>query len=533
MKKEQEIPTEEILKEPIEEHIENLTEESVKETIEEDIETLTEEVTKESIEEYIETSKEELVEKPIEDTIDEPVKKQIKNYRKIAIGVGISICTLLIIYFGISIYFTSHFNFGTKINNINISGKNVEDAKEAMTSALSDYTFNLKDREGKVEQIKATDISLKYNSDEKFIEKFKDKQNPINWILECFNKENTEMIVEFSYNENLLKKQIDKLSYFNSSNIIEPKNPSFEYIDNSYTIVDGDPGNKVDKDILYSSVANLLHNGEFEINLESSGCYIEPEYNSKSKKTIEVRDTLNKYVSSKVVYTFGDKKETLDGSIINKWLKVNEKFEVIVDEEKVKDYVDGLSKNYNTVGKIRDFVTSSEKNIKIDGGDYGWSINITKETQNLISAIKEGKTITKEPEYNNTAFSHGKNDIGNTYVEIDLTNQHMWFYKNGSLIVQGDIVTGNVRDNNATPPGVYILKYKARNVVLRGPGYAAPVTFWMPFNGGIGIHDASWRSVFGGNIYNTNGSHGCINSPYNVANAIFDNIKPGTPVVCY
>ena len=55
----------------------------------------------------------------------------------------------------------------------------------------------------------------------------------------------------------------------------------------------------------------------------------------------------------------------------------------------------------------------------------------------------------------------------------------------------------------------------------------------MPFNGGIGIHDATWRSSFGGNIYVAGGSHGCVNAPYSLANTIFNNIDSGTPVVCY
>jgi hypothetical protein len=525
MKNETENQLEKPTEEPIEESIEKPIEEVLEKTIEESIETLPEEVAKESTE--------ELAEELINDTIDEPVEKQIKNYRKIAISLGISICTLLIIYFGMVIYFMNHFNFNTKINNISVSAKSVADAKEAMAYNLQDYTLNLKERGGKVEQIKATDIGLKYSLDEEYVKEFKDKQNPFNWILECFNKEKSKMTVGFSYNEELLKKQINNLSFLDENNVIEPKNPSFKYSDNIYTIVDEDPGNKVDKDILYSHIVESILKGRTEIDLESEGCYIKPQYDSKSKKTIEVRDTLNKYVSSKVTYTFENSKETLDGSVINKWLKINERFEVMVDEEKVKNYIDTLSKNYSTVGKTRDFVTSSGKTIKINGGDYGWNIDETKETQNLISAIKEGKNITKEPEYNQTAFSSDKNDIGNTYVEIDITNQHIWFYKKGSLIVQGDIVTGNVKNNNATPKGIYRLKYKASNVVLRGRDYAAPVTFWMPFNGGIGIHDASWRSVFGGNIYKTNGSHGCVNSPYNVAKAIFYNVDVNTPVVCY
>ena len=101
------------------------------------------------------------------------------------------------------------------------------------------------------------------------------------------------------------------------------------------------------------------------------------------------------------------------------------------------------------------------------------------------------------------------------------------------LITQGDIVTGNLMKEYDTPEGTYTLDYKKANAVLRGPGYASPVKYWMPFNGGIGLHDASWRSTFGGDIYRTNGSHGCVNLPTKVAGEIFNNIEPGVPVVCY
>jgi len=55
----------------------------------------------------------------------------------------------------------------------------------------------------------------------------------------------------------------------------------------------------------------------------------------------------------------------------------------------------------------------------------------------------------------------------------------------------------------------------------------------MPFNGGVGLHDASWRSTFGGKIYVTGGSHGCINLPRSAAETIYNNISAGTPVLVY
>ena len=426
----------------------------------------------------------------------------------------------------------NHFYFGSAINCINVSGKNVEVVNEQLASELQSYVLNLKGRGGKNEQIRAQEIGLKYNSDGQF-KGFKDRQNPYKWVSAFFNTEDSKMIEAVKYDKELLKERVDKLLYFDSSNIIEPKNPSFKYTDNGYVIVGGVDGNKVSKDILYYNVSNAIIKNETTIDMESINCYVKPQYTSNSQKTIHTKNMLNKYVLSKITYNFGKQKDLLDGATINKWLTVDDNLEVKFDESEVKNYIDLLSNKYNTIGKSRKFVSSSGKTINMVGGDYGWSINRAKETQTLITAIKEGQTIAKEPTYIQTALSHGNNDIGNTYVEIDLTKQHLWFYKNGSLIAHGDVVTGNVSANHTTPGGIYKLKYKARNAVLRGPGYAAPVTYWMPFNGGIGIHDASWRNVFGGKIYKINGSHGCINSPYYLAKAIFDNIQIGIPVICY
>jgi lipoprotein-anchoring transpeptidase ErfK/SrfK len=464
--------------------------------------------------------------------MEKPIKRLIKKHKKIIIGSMIFLCTLLVVYFGMAIYFTNHFYFGSAINCISVSGKTVEEVNVQMAAELQTYTLNLKERGGKSEQIRAEEIGLKYSSEGQFKD-FKDKQSPYKWVAAVFSTKDTQMTEETLFDKELLKQRVDKLLCFDSTNIVEPKNPSFKYTDNGYVIEAEVVGNKVNKDILYERVLDAVLKEQTEIDLEAVDCYVKPQYTSSSQKIIDIKNMLNKYVASKITYTFGERKEILDGSTINKWLKVDDNLEVIFDESQVKGYIDVLANNYNTTGKRRNFNTSSGRTVNVGGGDYGWSINRTKETEALISAIKEGQTIAKEPAYNQVALSHNNNDIGNTYVEIDLSNQRIWFYKNGALIVQGNVVTGNVSKGNSTPAGIYRLKYKQRNAILRGADYASPVTFWMPFNGGIGIHDASWRSVFGGKIYKTNGSHGCVNSPYNVAKAIFDNIEAGTPVVCY
>ncbi|MBU3109957.1 L,D-transpeptidase/peptidoglycan binding protein [Clostridium lacusfryxellense] len=448
-------------------------------------------------------------------------------------GIIICVCTLLAIYFGMAIYFMNHFYFGSSINSISVSGEMVGKVNKQMASEIKTYKLSIKERGGAIEQISGDSVGLKYNADGDFKE-FKDKQNPYKWMSAVFNTNDSKMIEGVKYDKELLKKQVDELACFDSSKVTEPKNPSFKYTDNAYVIVAEIAGNKVNKDSLYNSVADALLKGETAIDLNSGNYYVNPQYTSSSKKIVDTKDILNKYVSSKITYTFGKANELLDGAIINKWLSVDKNSEVAFNEKEVKNYVDVLASKYNTIGKNRTFKTTSGRKINIATGDYGWYINKDKETQNLISIIKDGKNIEKEPSYTQTALFHGNDDVGNTYVEINLAAQHLWFYKNGVVITQGNIVSGKASSaETKTPGGIYKLKYKEKDATLKGQDYASPVKFWMPFNGGIGIHDANWRSTFGGQIYLAGGSHGCVNSPYQLAKAVFENISPGTPIVCY
>lgn len=149
--------------------------------------------------------------------------------------------------------------------------------------------------------------------------------------------------------------------------------------------------------------------------------------------------------------------------------------------------------------------------------------------------IKEGKTGTVEPVYLYEGKIRDTNDIGGTYVEISIQDQEMWCYKDGAVVVDTPVVTGNVSKGYDTPSGsVWAIDAKKHDAVLKGEGYTQPVTYWMPFNGNVGIHDAdTWRSEYGGEIYKTSGSHGCVNTPTANAEKIFNTVEIGTPVIVY
>jgi len=458
-------------------------------------------------------------------------RKRSNNHSKVILGGVISLCSLMAIYLGVSLYCINHFNFGSTINGIDVSGRTVEEAENKLSSEINKYTLTLDERENKTEEIKAADIGLKYDSSK--IKELKDKQNPFTWISTLLKKNDSDISQIVSYDDELLNKAIDKLNCLNGSKIEKPQSASFTYVDGNYQIVNEVLGNKINKESLHDALGKAILNVQPKINLDSNDCYEKPKYTSDSPEVIEAKKTLDKYVSTTITYKSDNKKEVLDGSTINKWLNVNDKMEITFDEAKVRNYVYKISSMYNTFENTRDFVTTSKKTIQVSGGNYGWIVDNGKEAKELIEAVKNGQDITKEPVFSQTAKAKGSNDIGNTYVEINLTKQHLWFYKNGALVVEGDVVTGNASTNTLTPAGTYVLNYKERKATLVGEDYSSPVEYWMPFNGNIGIHDASWRSEFGKQIYMTNGSHGCINSPFELAKTIYENIDAGTPIVCY
>ena len=223
----------------------------------------------------------------------------------------------------------------------------------------------------------------------------------------------------------------------------------------------------------------------------------------------------------------------VDGNKISQWVTIDEHYNVSLNPEGVKEFVDHIGKNYNTFGKTRTLKTSYGKTIQINGGDYGWWLNRGAEAEELTELILEGKEVVKEPNYYQKANFYGEDDIGNTYIEVNLTAQHLFFYKDGNLVMESDFVSGNLTKNYGTPTGTYVVQYKERNATLTGETYQTPVDYWIPFNHNIGFHDATWRNKFGEDIYVRNGSHGCINMPHSAAKIMYEHIERGVAVYVY
>lgn len=463
----------------------------------------------------------------------------IFKQKKWLLAIAIPVATLVILYLIMTFYFKDHFFFGSVINGVNYGGKTVSQVEDLISSESSNYSIELIGRNDLKDVITASDINYQYLSDGS-VKSLKNKQNPFFWIGALFQKKNSnEMTINTSFDEKALKDCLSKTVFFDKRNIEKPKSAYIKYdkSQKEYVLVPEKKGSKLLKNKTLEAIKTAISTGETTINLDESGCYKQPKYTTETPKMAAFFKKVQLYSNACITYDFSDRQEVVDTSTIRKWLKVNnKKLKVTLDENAIKEYVDYLGRNYSTFGSSREFKTSSGKTITVSGGDYGWLINRPAEVKALTKNIKKGKTITKEPVYTQKAVSRNKNDIGDTYVEIDLTKQHLWFYKEGKQIVESDFVSGNASRGWATPAGIYQITYKERNALLganSGADYRSPVSYWMPFNGNIGMHDAPWRRSFGGNIYKTNGSHGCINMPINNAKTVFENISAGVPVVLY
>ena len=396
-----------------------------------------------------------------------------KSMKKLWIITGSVVAAVAAVYIGVSIFFMSHFFMNTEINGHDFSGKTPADVEAYMKEQVDGYQLEVKEKDNKSDTIAGSEISLTY-------------------------KENDDI---------------------------------------KQALI----GTAVNMDVLKEKVHRYISEFQAELDMEKEKCYAEPRFTSESEEVKKACDTMNNYCKASITYTMTER-EVVDKTLISTWVTADENMNVTFNEEAVKSWLTEFGDKYDTVGTTRTIVTPTGKSAEVSGGTYGWSIDEDTEFQALINSIKNGETVEKEPAYYQTAAAHAPADWGNTYAEVDLSAQHMWYIVDGAVALETDVVTGYPSPEKETPAGVYNILEIQRNKTLVGeidpstgePEYETPVSFWMRVTwSGIGFHDATWQPGFGGSLYTSIGSHGCINMPYGQAEALFNMIGMGTPVIIH
>lgn len=487
-----------------------------------------------------------MTEEELENTLL-PQKKKHKGLKVTGMILGMLVVTAGCAYAAVSYYYADRFFEGTSINGIDCSGMTAYEVEQAIARSVENYTIEVSARNLETQTIDGSSINYSYVSDGEVLNLLK-QQKPYEWIRGYMETTSYTTATNTSFDKTMLETELKALSCAQEENQVEPENAYVAFNDaaTQFEIVPETEGSKLQLKEAYKAldeaISGSLSSVDFNV---CEDVYASADVTSGDPELQATADAYNNFAKASITYTFGDQSTTLDGTTIREWLQFDEKGQLVKDDasfkQHVAEYVAQLAATYDTVGTQRPFNTTSGRTVYVYGSAYGWKIDQATEVEQLMQDISSGTQTTREPAYSMTANAHGYNDFGNTYIEVDLSNQHMYYYQNGVIIFDSDFVSGDMRyEDRKTPSGVYTLYYKKSPDVLRGKlledgtyEYETPVTYWMPFNGGVGFHDATWQPYFGGSRCWEGGSHGCINLPYDSAATLYSIIQYGVPIICF
>ena len=446
--------------------------------------------------------------------------------------IVVLICAVIVclIILMCKVFLKDTFQYSTSINGVDCSFLNVNSAK-----AKLERTMN------------GTKIVLIFAEDKEYIclgAHFEIKVSNVEALLNIVKAQKEEKRDFYNIDdlykvaENKIKEYLSSLSIFNGNNTRKPENAYLEWNqeDESFYIKPEVYGNELDFEEACEYMLNSLKKGNTVIDFREI-TNIEPEILSTSETLKAQMNEINSIIGTTINYKLHDGNAyTLDASIMKDWVTKDNDGNYSIDlDNNIKEFVNILSDKASYLIPSTKFNATGIGQIYIAFGRKTYaSIDKEKEIDRIKEQLGKKESADFEVIYNSLPDYININ----SYIELDLTRQRVWMYINGKCILNTPCVTGNVASGYSTPVGIYYLTYKTMNTTLEGYNsdgskYSSPVTFWMPFNGGIGFHDASWRYSFGGNIYMTNGSHGCVNLPLAAARTMYNNINTSIPIILY
>ncbi len=448
-------------------------------------------------------------------------------------AVAVGICIYL--FFGKSSYYETHFFMGTYINGYDVSDMTAQEVKDQLQAEIDEYALTIYERDDVTESITAVQLGFTY-VDDGAVDEILEAQDGNDWYTQMNVTKEYEVSAEYTYDDAVITELVDALSCFDEANIVQPKDAYIELAENEFVIVSEENGNELDKEEVYGIIAAAVKNEEPSVDFEELGLYAGPEVTSEDEALNEELDAYNLMVSACITYDFVDRQWVVDNDELVSWVIQNEDGSYDLSYDEIYAWVAEMSYETDTFGLARTFMTTYGVEIQLEGGgDYGWCMQRTLTAEHLYEYLISGSVASIDPDYVYVGKDRSKNDIGDTYVEICISTQTMWFYYQGELLVETPVITGCVEKGYSTPSGsVWSIDMRRTNWTFTtfANSYC---DYWMPFNGDVGIHDASWQaaSSYVATTYLTAGSHGCVNTPYEAVKTIYEYVEVGTPVIVY
>ena len=468
------------------------------------------------------------------------------NHKKPVLICGIVVLVLLIVYLAGMLYYNDKFLNGTMVNGSDVGGMTLQKANDQLSKKVNGQSLKLIFNDGQNEVLQSAQLGVSYNKDNSLNQLMKN-QNKWAWFIGFFKNEKNTLTDLIQISDENLTNGIASMEHAKEENQIAPTDACIQYKDGNFSIIEETLGSKFNIEELVKNIKVALSEGKQQLDVTKANGYVKPQVYKDDQDLNNQLKAANEYCLSAITYTTPKGKEiALDGSTLITWLSKQDDGSYTKDEsvfkEKLTAFVKELASQYNSIGATRTFTGKDGQSHTVSGGTYGFRVSTDSEVNALLKMINENKSENNRiPEHTGQLPSGENGGLGTTYLEINITKQHLWFVKDGSVVLESDFVSGKESDpTRLTPSGTYYIYNKERNRVLRGTKqpngkyeYESPVSYWMPFNKGIGLHDASWRSTFGRDIYINSGSHGCINLPTGFAGSLYSQIYVNLPVAVY
>lgn len=455
-----------------------------------------------------------------------------------------------------------------KLASVDVGGMTADEAKKAIKTAVGKYKISVKLDDASFDMT-AKDLGLKYNDKadlqelinaankdkkpEKQVKLFKmDKSDELETALvdsyitaktQSQSDATAQSDTDAEANDDEQKKAEADTQTFDIRSIV-PYRATIAYNAEAgqFEGVDGVSGDAPVYDNAATNLTSAVKELKDKVELTSATGYVDGEKAADSELVKKALKEANAYLDVTVTCNFtpatGEAAtEAVGKDQIAQWLIVgNDGLSVSLDGENMATYCTELAKKHDvSKKKTGQFKTTGGSVINVPVTSSGQTVDGNKLYEAIADAINNKKSATVEAVYSEAKEEETGEYVtyGGNYCEVDLTNQMVYVYKNGELVVSSQCVTGCISKGHGTPTGVYSIFSRDKDRYLRGDGYKSWVNFFIPFNGGIGFHDASWRSSFGGNIYLYSGSHGCINMPYSAAKKLYENVTLDEKVIVY
>lgn len=461
-------------------------------------------------------------------------RKRHKN-TKFILGSIVAIGVLAVGGYALgSNYYSKHFLPNTQIEAVEISNMSLEQAQKTMDNQNKNQTFQIKLDNQVLKEIKKSDFGMESNA-KATLESILKAQNPWSWGGSFFSSKKAT-VPKTTFNQEILTQQLNslktELDQVNQGRT-QTQDAGISKEASGFVIIPEVQGNNFNIDQAMKAIEEGLKSDQASVNLNN---FIQkPSVTSKDAHLQEELNIANRAMQVQANYSINGTTFQIPTEQISDWVTYENK-QVTLSQEKVQAYVQQLADQYNTSTNPTSFSSTKRGTVSVPAGTLSWSIQVADEAAALSEQILAGENFTRSPITKGSAKA-SQPLVKDTYIEVDLINQHMWYYKDGAVVISTDVVTG--KPTTQTPKGVYYIWKKERNATLRGTNddgskYESPVSYWMPVDWtGVGIHDSEWQPAYGGDLWKTNGSHGCVNTPPSVMAQLYNAVEVGTPVIIF